>query len=74
MMPFYRNGKIILMTSETPYGPFGDSISLLNQMDYNGIYGGFVHPEFVEDGGKSFYMTISCWETYNVYWVKVVLK
>ena len=74
VMPFYRSGKIIIMTSDSPYGKFSDSISVLTQKDYNGIYGGFIHPEFITDGGKSMYMTISCWETYNVYWVKVVLK
>jgi hypothetical protein len=74
IMPFYRNGKIIIAQSEKPYGTFSDTITVLTQQDYNGIYGGFIHPEFITDGGKSIYMTISCWETYNVYWVKVVLK
>ena len=74
IMPFYRNGKIIIAQSEKPYGTFTDTITVLTQQDYNGIYGGFIHPEFITDGGKSIYMTISCWETYNVYWVKVVLK
>lgn len=74
MMVFYRNGSLIMVTSETPDGVFSDSVSLLNQTDYNGIYGGFIHPEFLEDDGKSFFMTVSCWQVYNVYWVKVVLK
>ena len=74
MTVFYRSGKLIMMTSDTPYSKFSNSVTLLDQTDYNGIYGGFLHPEFLADGGQSFYMTVSCWEVYNVYWVKVVLN
>ncbi len=74
IMVFYRNGKLIMVQSDTADGIFTDSIYLLDQTDYNGIYGGFVHPKFMSDGGKSIYMTVSCWAVYNVYWVKVVLK
>ena len=63
-----------MLQSDTPDGVFTDSIYLLDQTDYNGIYGGFILPSLVNDGGKSFYMTVSCWKVYNVYWVKVVLK
>lgn len=74
MTVFYRNSKLVMMTADTPYSKFGNSVTLLDQTDYNGIYGGFIHPEFLADGGQSFYMTVSCWEVYNVYWVKVVLN
>lgn len=74
IMVFYRNGSLIMVSSDTPDGVFSNGVSLLNQTDYNGIYGGFIHPELISDGGKCFYMTVSCWAVYNVYWVKVVLK
>ena len=74
IMVFYRNGSLTMVSSETPDGIFSNGVKLLDQTDYDGIYGGFIHPELVSDGGKSFYMTVSCWKVYNVYWVKVVLK
>ncbi len=74
MMIFYRNGSLVMVTSDTPDGEFSNAISLLNQTDYNGIYGGLIAPCMLQDNGKSFYMTVSCWEDYNVFLVKVVLK
>ena len=74
MTVFYRSGKLIMMVADTPYSKFSNYAVLLDQTDYSGIYGGFLHPEFLADGGQSFYMTVSCWEVYNVYWVKVVLN
>ena len=74
MTVFYRAGKLVMLTSDTPYSKFSNAVTLLDQTDYNGIYGGFLHPEFLADGGQSFYMTVSCWDVYNVYWVKVVLN
>ena len=63
-----------MLTANTPYDTFTNPVTLLSQQDYSGIYGGFIHPNYLTDGGKSFYMTVSSWEVYNVYWVKVVLK
>ncbi len=74
MTVFSRNGKLIMLTANTPYDTFTNPVTLLSQQDYSGIYGGFIHPNYLTDGGKSFYMTVSSWEVYNVYWVKVVLK
>ena len=74
MMIFYRNGSLTLLTSYRPDGVYSDAFTLLNQTDYNGIYGGLVAPCMLEDNGKSFYFTVSCWEDYNVFLVKVVLK
>jgi len=74
MTIFYRNGSLVLLTADKPDGIFGNPISLLNQSDYNGIYGGLTHANLLVDGGKAFYMTVSCWAKYNVYWVKVVLN
>lgn len=74
MTVFSRNGKLIMLTAPTPYDTFKDPVVLLSQQDYSGIYGGFIHPRYLTDGGKSFYMTVSSWAVYNVYWVKVVLK
>ena len=74
MMIFYRNGSLVMVTSDTPDGVYGDAVALLNQTDYNGIYGGLISSAMLRDNGKSFYMTVSCWEDYNVFLVKVVLK
>ncbi len=74
MMSYVKNSQIIIMTSNTPYSKFKDPIVILKEGDYNGIYGGFICPGFVADGGKSIYLTISSWADYNVYLVKAVFN
>lgn len=71
---FYRNGKIIMQMASSPDSLFNDSITLLTNTNYNGLYGGFMLPKYTADGGKSFYITVSSWAIYNVYLVKVVLN
>ena len=71
---FYRNSKIIMMASDTPDGNFKDPITLTTASEYNGIYGGLTCDALLMDGGKSFYMVVSCWQVYNTYFVKVVLN
>ena len=71
---FYRNSKIIMLTSDTPDGNFTDPITLTTAKEYNGIYGGLTCDALLMDGGKSFYMVVSCWQVYNTFFVKVVLN
>lgn len=71
---FYKNSKIIMMSSLTPYGKFSDSTTLLTSSEYSGLYGGFINPKFTSDNGQSIYLTVSCWAVYNVFWIKVVFS
>ena len=71
---FYRNSKLILLTADTPDGLFTNPVTLSTQTQYHGIYGGLTCDALLVDGGKSFYMIVSCWEVYNTYLVKVVFN
>ena len=35
------------------------------------FYGSFMYPGFMEDGGKTVYMTLNKWVPYNIQWMKV---
>ncbi len=74
MIIFYRNSKLIMLTADKPYTKFENPITLTTATEYPGIYGGLICQSTLKDGGKSFYMVVSCWEVYNTFWVKVVLN
>ena len=74
MIIFYRNSKLIMLTADSPYSKFVDPITLTTATEYPGIYGGLTCQSLMIDGGKTFYMVVSCWEVYNTFWVKVVLN
>lgn len=71
---FYRNSKLIMLTADKPYTKFENPITLTTATEYPGIYGGLTCQSLMVDGGKTFYMVVSCWEVYNTFWVKVVLN
>jgi regulation of enolase protein 1 (concanavalin A-like superfamily) len=54
-----------------PWGPWSTPLTLVSAEDYPGLYGAFMHPLYVENQGEIVYFTMSLWESYNVYWMKV---
>ena len=74
MIIFYRNSKLIMLTADNAYSKFENPITLTTATEYPGIYGGLTCQSLLKDGGKTFYMVVSCWEVYNTFWVKVVLN
>ena len=38
-----------------------------------GIYGSYMNPRYVEDGGRVVYFTMSLWYPYDVYWMQAEL-
>lgn len=57
----------------TPWGPWSAPKSLLTQADLPGLYAPYLHPRYVENGGRTIYFTISQWGPYNVFWYKADL-
>ena len=65
---------IVAQSSDTPEGPFEATVLVLSDDDYPYIYGGFMHPALVADGGRRIYFALSQWlPTYNVRWMEVEL-
>ena len=66
--------QIMLRELITPWGPFGDEVVLARGTEYPALYGPFMHPDYVEQGGKCVYFTMSQYfPIYNIMWMRVVL-
>ncbi len=57
----------------TPWGPWGEAITLVSSADVPGLYSPYMHPRFVTNGGRTIYFALSVWGPYNVFWYRADL-
>jgi hypothetical protein len=71
LMMYLQGEDIILRTATSPQGPWGTAQIVVSSADYPGLYGGFMHPW---SAGGTIYFTMSQWDPYNVYLMKVLIN
>jgi Domain of unknown function (DUF4185) len=72
----YTNGgaqSAVIREGVTPWGPWGDAVTLLSQSQEPGLYAPYMAPQYIADGGRTIYFTLSLWNPYNVYWYRADL-
>ena len=60
-------GMIVLRTADRPWGPWSAPIGIVDSTEYPGLYGGFLHPDLVDNGGQEVYFIMSIWGKYNTF-------
>ncbi len=66
--------SVIVREGITPWGEWGQPVSLASGADYPSLYGGFMHPKYVEHNGKTFYFAMSqFFPIYNIMWMRATL-
>jgi len=63
----------VIREGATPWGPWGEKITLASQDEVPGLYAPFLSPNLTANGGRTIYFTLSVWDPYNVYWYKADL-
>jgi len=53
-----------------PWGPWSDPVEVATGTQFPGLYGSYMNPLLVENGGRTMYFTMSLWGPYDVYLVK----
>lgn len=66
----HNEGKILIRTAEHPWDEWGDPAAIATNKEYPGLYGGFIHPQLVEESGKTIYFIMSLWGDYNTFVMK----
>nr|MDO8111170.1 DUF4185 domain-containing protein [Candidatus Sigynarchaeota archaeon] len=69
----HYTATIILRTAEHPWGPWSAPVGVAPFSEYWGLYGSFMHPDLVEDGGRIVYFIMSIWGPYNTFVMKADL-
>lgn len=71
LMMYLQGEDIILRSASSPTGPWSSPQIVVSSADYPGLYGGFMHPW---SANGTIYFTMSQWDPYNVYLMKVQLN
>ncbi|MGW2770657.1 DUF4185 domain-containing protein [Streptomyces sp. NPDC001275] len=66
-------GSIVMRTSATPWGPWSDKQVVASGADFPQLYGSFIHPWSADSNSPYLYFTMSQWQPYNVYLMRVRL-
>lgn len=64
---------IVVRTAQSPWGPWSLPAVVISPPEYIGFYAPNIDPTLVEDNGRIIYFTMSLWNEYNVYIMKVDL-
>jgi Domain of unknown function (DUF4185) len=65
--------SIELREAENPSGPWSVPTVMTSAGDYPQLYGAFMTPSFLQEGGKSFYFVMSMYGPYNTFLMKATL-
>lgn len=66
-------GDTSLREGITPWGPWGEAMTLVAKSDVPGLYAPFLSPVAAATSTGTVYFTLSVWDPYNVYWYKADL-
>ena len=69
---------IELREAPEPWGPWSEPIEVLSGWETPpgtfGLYGSYMNPLYVDNGGETIYFTMSLWDPYDVFIVKATLE
>jgi len=69
-----RRAAVVMREGVTPWGEWSQEYVLASGTQYPSLYGGYMCPKYVEDGGKTFYFAMSqFFPIYNIMWMKAEL-
>lgn len=66
--------SIVMREGVTPWGEWSKEYTLATGGEYPSLYGAYMHPKYVEEGGKVFYFAMSqFFPIYNIMWMRTEL-
>jgi hypothetical protein len=74
LMSYLKEGVgDVLREGITPWGPWGDPVTLVGVDEVSTSYAPFMNAHYVADGGRIIYFGLSIWDPYNVFWYRAEL-
>jgi hypothetical protein len=65
--------NLVIRSAPHYWGPWSRPETLVSQQQFPGLYGAFMNPHFLSDGGHSVYFVMSQWNPYSVFWMRASL-
>jgi len=67
------SGNLVIRGAAHYWGPWSRPATLVDQQQFPGLYGAFMNPHFLSDGGRTIYFVMSQWDPYCVFWMRASL-
>lgn len=65
---------IVMREGITPWGPWSKEYTLASETTYPSLYGAYMHPKYLDNGGQTFYFAMSQYfPIYNIMWMQAEL-
>jgi hypothetical protein len=64
---------VVIRSAPHYWGPWSSPVTLASHDQYPGLYGAFMNPAFLADGGRTIYFVMSQWNPYSVFWMRATL-
>lgn len=69
-----KSHGIVMREGVTPWGPWSNEYTLASAAVYPSLYGAYMHPKYMENGGRTFYFAMSqFFPIYNIMWMRADL-
>ncbi len=68
------SGNLVIRGATHYWGPWSKPTTLVDQQQFPGLYGAFMNPHFLSDGGHTIYFVMSQWDPYCVFWMRASLS
>jgi hypothetical protein len=65
--------NLVIRSAPHYWGPWSAPETLVSHDQYPQLYGAFMEPHFLDDGGHTVYFVMSLWQPYAVFWMKATL-
>jgi len=75
VMTYLKEGTgIVIREGLSPWGPWGQPITLVGAHDVAGPYAPYMLDRYTANGGKTIYFALSIWDPYEVFWYRADLQ
>jgi hypothetical protein len=64
---------LVIRSAPHYWGPWSAPAALVSHNQFPGLYGAFMHPHFLAEGGHTIYFVMSQWGPYSVFWMRATL-
>jgi hypothetical protein len=64
---------LVIRDAPNYWGPWSAPITLVSHIRFPGLYGAFMNPQFLDQGGREIYFVMSEWGPYSVFWMRANL-
>ena len=68
------SNDLVIRSAPHYWGPWSAPATLVSHSRFPQLYGAYMHPQFLANGGHTIYFVMSLWGPYSIFWMRADLK